>query len=203
MLLLGLILWFLPRIISTPLRIVLESLMYATALYDTYCLQHFGKGISPTMLSFLINTDSREIIDFLHSYGLQILTDWRTDILLLLIIVHVSFSFKVEKLKSLLLPHRQQWLLPICSVCILVSLVVSWPVRERLFILLSQQNLTDMEGLVFRHYHYSAYTPPLRLLYAQKTLLLTENEIRRLEESTLNAQPDSCSYRSKHIVLIQ
>ena len=202
MLLLGLLLWLLPHIVSTVLRVLLESVMYVTALFDTYCLQHFGKGISPTMLSFLINTDTGEAVDFIHTFGLQTVADWHIVTLLLLMIVHGTISLNIGRFHRLPLPRCRRWILPVCCMLLLAGLGVSWTERQRLFTLLSQQSLTDMEGLVFRHHHHSAYTPPLRLLYAYKALMLTEDEVRKLEEATFTARIDSCSHRSEHIVLI-
>lgn len=201
--LLGLILWFLPRVVSATLRITVEAIIYVTALIDTYCLYNFGKGISPTILIIFINTNESEITDFLSSYGHQLLNDWHTIVIILLMIFHAVVSLKyIKRIPwTMAIPYRR-WLLAGGGVLMVAGLMFTWPDKQRLARLLSQDNISDMEGLVFRNFDESAYLSPLRLAYALKAMNLAEKEIIILREANARAHIDSCSHRSPCIVLI-
>lgn len=203
-LLIGLFLWKTPRLLSATLRISFEVVSYVAALYDTFCIYHFGEGITPTMIAFLFNTDSHEVVDFLNTYGGEFFTDWHTDVLLLLIIGHILLSWKIRKIRLPLFHFRKckRYVLPVYCMLVSLGLVVSWPIRRQYLELLSQQNQTDTEALIFQGYYQSAYAPPLKWIFAHKSLLLVDDEIERLKESTFCTQIDSCSHRSKHIVVI-
>ena len=201
--LLGLILWFLPRRLSNTLRIVVEAVVYVTALIDTYCLYTFGKGLSPTMLVIFINTNDGEISDFLASYGRQLLNDWHTFLIVLLIIVHAIVSaFYVKRIPWLSTIPCRRWSLTGGAILLMAGVVFTWPDKQRLVKLLSQDNVSDMEGLVFRNFDESAYISPLRLAHALKAMKLSEREIAILRETNAHAHIDSCSHRSPCIVLI-
>lgn len=203
-LLMGLVLWNVPRLLAVVLRIFFEVIGYTTALYHTYCLYHFGEGISPAMLTFLFNTDSDEAADFLTTYGADLFSEWHTDVLLLLLMVHIVLSVQAKKLKLPILrfgkSHRG--ILLAFSAFVVIGLLTSWPVRRQYLELLSQQSQTETETLVFQGYHKSAYVPPLKWLFSHKAILLANKELGRLEKSTFGTRIDSCSYRSKHIVVI-
>ncbi|MBO4905819.1 MAG: phosphoethanolamine transferase [Bacteroidaceae bacterium] len=201
--LLGLLLWFLPKYVSTVVRIMIETIVYSTALIDTYCLYNFGKGLSPTMLIIFINTTDSEIADFLRSYGRQLLDDWHTILLILLVIVHLVVSYKyVKRIHWPSVVPLRKWIMVAGGVLLMVGTMFSFPDKQRLIKLLSQDNISDMEGLVFRNYDESAYISPLRLAYALRALRLSEKEIVVLREANAKARIDSCSYRSRHIVLV-
>ena len=99
------------------------------------------------------------------------------------------------------IPYRR-WLLAGGGVLMVAGLMFTWPDKQRLARLLSQDNISDMEGLVFRNFDESAYLSPLRLAYALKAMNLAEKEIIILREANARAHIDSCSHRSPCIVLI-
>lgn len=199
----GVFLWFLPKYISGILRITMETIMYGTALIDTYCLCNFGKGLSPTMLIIFINTNESEVADFLKSYGQQLFNDWHTILLILLIIGHIAVSaLYVKRIPwPIAVPHLK-WALIGGGVILMVGMIFTLPDKQRLVRLLCQDNISDMEGLVFRNYDESAYISPLRLIYAIRAMRLSEREIILLRQANAQVRIDSCSHRSPCIVLV-
>lgn len=203
LMLLGLLLWFLPRHLSNVLRIAIEAIVYITALIDTYCLYNFGKGLSPTMLVIFINTNDSEITDFLRSYGQQLVNDWHTILLILLIIIHTIVSvFYIKRIPWPIAIPCRRWILVGWGVLLLTGVVFTWQDKQRLAQLLSQENISDMEGLVFRNFDESAYLSPLRLAYALKAMKLSEREIVILRAANAQAHIESCSHRSPCIVVV-
>lgn len=199
----GLVLWFLPRYVSMALRIVVEVVFYVTALIDTYCLYHFGKGLSPTILSIFINTNDNEVADFLRSYGIQLFNDWHTIFIVLIIIIHAVVSiWWLQRIPWPLVIPRRKWVLTGATVLLVAGVICTVPDKIRLVKLFSQDNISDLEGLVFRNYDESAYAPPLRLAHAFNAMKLAEKEIVILRATNARARIDSCSHRSPCIVLI-
>ena len=75
----------LPKYLRKILRILSYLLCYITAITDVYCFTKFGSSLSPTILSLLLETDTREASEFISScLSADLLFSKVGDILLLL-----------------------------------------------------------------------------------------------------------------------
>lgn len=202
----GLLLW-LPAGWSAAVRIVLSVLLYILALTDLYCQINFGSSLSPSIIAFVLQTDFREVLDFMSAFGFTLYRWSSVHVVLLIVFFHVvaalwlGYTTLPARLCTIVKAQKRVlvalWLL-IVAVC----LPLAFSVKRQYVELMSQSSMTDMENMIFCGYNRAANTPWWRFLYAVQGNRIATRDIEQQKMTARHVTVDSCSFRSPSIVLI-
>lgn len=197
---------------------------YGTAIIDLYCYVKFDSTLNPTMLLLVGETNSSEATEFLSSYlSLDLLTS-SVGLVLLLMTVHIlsaAFSGKILRLakgracsglmtKIKDIREKCAPAVPFASGLLGAAAVIlfitygnmCWENKVLYHKLMSYDNIGDVEHELTEKHHAVQYQPLYRLAFSIYANELTAKQLVRLKESLNDVRVDSCSFRSKTIVLI-
>lgn len=220
------VLAILPKVVRRWTRLLFYVVAYVLAIIDMYCYVKFDATLNPTMLLLVGETNSAEATEFLASYLSLDIIFGRVGCMMLLailnIIVGVWYAEILSYCKKLIakLPHLHS-LLTICAdwtkqkhdmLRLVLSLVV-WILvivctcmgvenKQLLLRLMSYDNIGSVEHELTKHPHGEPYQPVYRFAFSVYANELTSRQLVRLKENIDKIKVDSCSYRSKTIVLI-
>ena len=204
--LLGILLFWLPKKLSSALRLVFSVVLYLLALTDLYCQEVFEATLSPHILAMILQTDSAEVADFFSAYAFTFLKLGLFHILLLIIVLHVMGVLMADWLTrrwNVKLSRQQRIIaVSIWAVFVIVCIPLAFSVKYDFHTLVSQPTMSDMEGVIFRTHGEAANTPLWRLLYALRGSQLARCDIERQKETAQHVVIDSCLFRSPTIVLV-
>ena len=190
---------YLPQWLRRGTQLIIGETFIFICLVDCYCQEIFFTPITPQVLSNVLLSNVREANEFFSTFiGYHVLWHWRISTLLILAIALPPLLFFLRKPLFLhdTVKYAMMALLGLCLIC-------EAPATYRYSLLFFQgQDLQEMEGLVFRHYHEEIPTPIHRMAFASYSLRISSRMLSSIKHSTFSAKPDSCSYRSPHIVLI-
>ena len=189
--------------------------MYATSIADMYCSVKFGSTFTPTMLLLIGETTGSEASEFLRSYvGWDLLaTDlgWVALILLAHILYNVFMAMARRRKLRLNLDmravHRMAAaVLPLLGlVCILMleKGIATRSDNKKAFVrLMTYDNIGDVEHELTRADAAELYLPVYRVAFSLYANRLAAQQTERLIEATNRIRVDSCSFRSRNIVLV-
>jgi heptose-I-phosphate ethanolaminephosphotransferase len=211
--LLCLLLALIPTRIRRWVRGAVGIVLYATAIVDVYCFVKFGSKLTPTMLLLVGETNGNEATEFLSTYLSWDIICTELGWILLIAFVHALWAAVYRYLK-----RRKRWpgvrLTPayqllaesmtgIAVVAMLASACQqSWPNKKAMYRLMSYDNIGDVEHELTRPDKAEQYLPIYRLAFSIYANRLAAKQIDRLVAATGEARVDSCSFRSRNIVLI-
>lgn len=212
------VLWLLPHKISIWAKRVIYFLFYLLVVVDVYCFVKFDTTITPTMLLLVGETDSREATEFLESYLTPDVVFSRLGWVLLVMVVHIIWAQVWRNRKKCLewikakwnfdLQNAVRWHLaePWLGLIMLVLFVVSAAnciADKAAFLrLMSYDNIGQVEHELTKKEKAQLYLPGYRLMFSIYANELTAKQVNKLVENIDKAKVDSCSYRSRNIVLI-
>lgn len=212
------VLWLLPHKISLWAKRVIYFLFYLLVVVDVYCFVKFDTTITPTMLLLVGETDSREATEFLESYLTPDVVFSRLGWVLLVMVVHIIWAQVWRNRKKCLawikakcnfdLKNAVRWHLaePWLGLIMLVLFVVSAAnciADKAAFLrLMSYDNIGQVEHELTKKEKAQLYLPGYRLMFSIYANELTAKQVNKLVENIDKAKVDSCSYRSRNIVLI-
>lgn len=212
------VLWLLPHKISLWAKRVIYFLFYLLVVVDVYCFVKFDTTITPTMLLLVGETDGREATEFLESYLTPDVVFSRLGWVLLVMIVHIIWAQVWRNRKKCLawikakwnfdLKNAVRWHLaePWLGLIMLVLFVVSAAnciADKAAFLrLMSYDNIGQVEHELTKKEKAQLYLPGYRLMFSIYANELTAKQVNKLVENIDKAKVDSCSYRSRNIVLI-
>lgn len=191
---------YLPERIREIIQILISEMIILICLIDCFCQDIFQTPITPQILSSIILSSTREAGEFVTTFiGFNLLYHWRITALLItaisLPIVVLLFSTRKYKIS-----HKNKI---ICLTLLVLFLVCEiLPIYKYSQLFLQGGNLQNTEGLIFRHYHEEIPTPIHRFAFACYSTHFSSQVLENIKFSTLNAQIDTCTYISPHIVLI-
>ena len=210
-----LVLSFIPWRIRRWAKGIIYAAMYSTSIVDMYCYVKFGSTFTPTMLLLIGETTGSEASEFLRSYvGWGLLG---TDLgwVLLILAVHILYNvfMAVARRKKLRLNmdmamvHRMEAVvLPLLGLVCIVMLEQGIAKRgdnKKAFVrLMTYDNIGDVEHELTRPDKAELYLPVYRVAFSLYANRLAARQIERLKETTAEIRVDSCSFRSRNIVLI-
>lgn len=191
----------LPNTLRPIIQVLLGECIIAICIVDCYCQVFLGTPITPQLLSNVQLSDARETHEFLSTFiDIGVIRHWRIATLLLFAILFpISFLLRWQRpvaYNNKRLNYAWIALLSFCIVCEIPALYK----YSQLFI--QKQNLENMEGLIFRHYHEQTQTPVHRIIFAYFASIQSGQVLDQIKHSTFEANIDSCEYISPHIVLI-
>lgn len=212
------VLWLLPHKISLWAKRVIYFLFYLLVVVDVYCFVKFDTTITPTMLLLVGETDGREATEFLESYLTPDVVFSRLGWVLLVMIVHIIWAQVWRNRKKCLawikakwnfdLKNAVRWHLaePWLGLIMLVLFVVSAAnciADKAAFLrLMSYDNIGQVEHELTKKEKAQLYLPGYRLMFSIYANELTAKQVNKLVENIDKAKVDSCSFRSRNIVLI-
>lgn len=212
------VLWLLPYKISLWAKRVIYFLFYLLVVVDVYCFVKFDTTITPTMLLLVGETDSREATEFLESYLTPDVVFSRLGWVLLVMIVHIIWAQVWRNRKKCLawiktkwnfdLQNAVRWYLaePWLGLIMLVLFVVSAAnciADKAAFLrLMSYDNIGQVEHELTKKEKAQLYLPGYRLMFSIYANELTAKQVNKLIDNIDKAKVDSCSFRSRNIVLI-
>lgn len=212
------VLWLLPHKISLWAKRVIYFLFYLLVVVDVYCFVKFDTTITPTMLLLVGETDGREATEFLESYLTPDVVFSRLGWVLLVMVVHIIWAQVWRNRKKCLawikakwnfdLKNAVRWHLaePWLSLIMLVLFVVSAAnciADKAAFLrLMSYDNIGQVEHELTKKEKAQLYLPGYRLMFSIYANELTAKQVNKLVDNIDKAKVDSCSFRSRNIVLI-
>lgn len=212
------VLWLLPHKISLWAKRVIYFLFYLLVVVDVYCFVKFDTTITPTMLLLVGETDSREATEFLESYLTPDVVFSRLGWVLFVMVVHIIWAqvWRNRKkclawikakwnfdLKSAVRWHlAEPWLGLIMLVLFVVSAANCIADKAAFLRLMSYDNIGQVEHELTKKEKAQLYLPGYRLMFSIYANELTAKQVNKLVDNIDKAKVDSCSYRSRNIVLI-
>lgn len=189
--------------LSQPFRSFIQCIIgesfLAICLIDCYCQSLFGTPITPQILSNFLLSDVREIHEFISTFiGIHLLSYWRITVLLLLCLILPIWLFVSHSLSKRYEFWGKIWM-TILTICIASEILPSYKFIQ---LFCQHQDLKNLEGLIFRHYHEEIPTPLHRFVIAYYSLKQSKYVLDYIKRTTFSAQTDGCSYLSPHIVLV-
>lgn len=212
------VLWLLPRSVAKWLKRFIYVFFYMIVLVDVYCFVKFDTTITPTMLLLVGETDSREAAEFLESYLTGSVVFSRLGWVLLVLLAHVAWVLiwhNRPKCKAWLEAKTgmalgvpgwwrmaEPWLGLVFLVMFVVSTVKCFADKTAFVRLMSYDNIGQVEHELTKKEKAQLYLPGFRLVFSIYANELTAKQVKTLVENIDKAKVDSCSFRSKNIVLI-
>lgn len=217
--LLTLLLWLIPRKVALWVKRVMYVAAYAVALVDVYCFVKFDTTITPTMLLLVGETNSDEASEFIESYLSPDIIFSRVGWVLLVLLAHVAWTImltRAGKLRAWISAKArrftdsyagmgdklQPWLGGALVAVFTYSLVTGWNNKAAYVRLMSYDNIGSVEHELTRKDCAVMFHPVYRLAFSIYANELTAKQVRKLVDNIDKARVDSCSYRSKNIVVI-
>ncbi len=222
--LLAILLTLLPLKVRRWAKGLIYVIAYGTAVVDMYCFVKFDSTLNPTMLLLVGETNSGEAAEFLGSYINFDILGSSVGLVLLLILVHILTAVFGKRIKKALITLADKWAnyfqakvthtirkasLPVMTVLGLLAAVLfivygsmCWENKMLYARLLSYKNIGDVEHELTKKPHAEQYQPIYRLVFSVYANKLTANQLVRLKASLKKVTVDSCSYRSRNIVLV-
>ncbi len=189
----------LPNTLRPIIQVLLGECVIVICIVDCYCQVFLGTPITPQLLSNVQLSDTREAHEFLSTFiGINVIRHWRIATLLLVAILF-PISFLLRWQQPIIKKRLNYVWIAILSFCIVYEIPALYK-YSLLFI--QKQNMENLEGLIFRHYHEQTPTPVHRIIFAYFTSIQSGQVLDQIKHSTFEADIDSCEYISPHIVLI-
>lgn len=212
------VLWLLPHKISLWAKRVIYFLFYLLVVVDVCCFVKFDTTITPTMLLLVGETDGREATEFLESYLTPDVVFSRLGWVLLVMVVHIIWAQVWRNRKKCLawiktkwnfdLQNAVRWHLaePWLGLIMLVLFVISTinciADKTAFMRLMSYDNIGQVEHELTKKDKAQLYLPGYRLMFSIYANELTAKQVNKLVDNIDKAKVDSCSFRSRNIVLI-
>ncbi len=212
------ILTLIPKKIRLWIKRIIYTLSYAVAIVDLYCFVKFDTTITPTMLLLVGETDSREATEFLESYLSFDIVFSRLGWILLLVLIHVAWAVvwhwrgkcaawldgKLPRLRAVAAKSAiaEPWTGVAAILIFVLCAVQSFDNKAAFVRLMSYDNIGDVEHELTEKERAVIFQPVYRLAFSIYANELTAKQVRTLVENIDRVKVDSCSFRSKNIVLI-
>ena len=208
------LLTLIPRKIRIFVRSLLYVILYGVAIADMYCYERFESTLTPTMLMLVGETTPQEAGEFLTGYLSWDIVSSLVGWVLLLILVHVLWTF----MRWWLLKQTQKLVLPQINPILVTSLkaILSLVVACLLFLcifqtkdnkvamhrMFSYDTIGQVERELTRKDQANFYVPVYRLAFSAFANHLASHQLVQLKAASGKIQIDSCSYRVPNIVLV-
>ncbi len=211
------LLCLIPRKLKIWVRRGFYVIAYITALADLYCFVKFDASINPTILLLVFETNAREIKEFFTSYLSADVIFSRMGLVLLLIIIHAAWTFlwrrrsgkkiipspELHKVSnSINYEKTKPWLGGLFTILFICCAVMCWNNKKALVRLVSYDNIGDVEHELTKKDKATLYQPVYRLSFSIYANVLATKQVRKLVKNIDRIDVDSCSFRSKNIILI-
>lgn len=206
---------FLPRRGRRWARALLYIILYPVAIADVWCFVRFGSTITPTMLLLVGETNGSEASEFLSSYLNWDVIASPVGWILLIMLLHIAYNIvrmiirrmkHRPRLDAALTAKVDLWVVPILGI-VAISLFVTGCLecrsnKQAMVRLMTYGTIGEVEHELTRKNRAVLYLPIYRLAFSVYANRLAARQLDRLIDTTRHIAVDSCSFRSKDIVLI-
>lgn len=223
---LAVVLAVIPEKIRKWVRPVLCAVAYIMAVIDLYCYVKFDSTLTPTMLLLVGETTGGEATEFLSSYISWSILNSCVGTVMLLAVLNILFGMWGKKLlkglysfleKKTDFPNKldaiynkikdmQHVVRPVAGTAVLILFCLCanacWGNKQLFVKLMSYDNIGDVEHELTEKKKAVQYQPIYRFAFSVYANELTAKQLVRLKASLDDVKVDSCSFRSKNIVLI-
>ncbi|MGN1263955.1 MAG: sulfatase-like hydrolase/transferase, partial [Prevotella sp.] len=213
-------------IVPLRLRRLLRGLfyifIYPVTLIDVYCYVKFDSALTPSLLLLAGETNGNEASEFIRSYLNTDILLSPVGLILLVLAVHLCFNIALtvmrrkgfsfgrrlcsDKRRMLLIDGAIRFAAPFAGFAAVALFVwggfVCLNNKAAMFRLVSADTIGKVEHELTRKDRAVLYLPAYRLAFSVYANMLTSKQIDRLIETASHADVDSCTFRSKNIVLI-
>ena len=205
-------------------RSLLYIILYGIALADTYCFVNFGSTLNPSMLMLVGETNADEAGNFISACLSPTVIFSNVGWILLVMLLQVAVAlFRKPLIKGigfciacveLAGQHRKLAFVPKVThalpyalttagiVLFCVGVWTSWPNKVATHKLMTRHNIGEVEHTLTEKGHAQLYLPVYRLNFSVYANKLAAHQITKLIHAAKHVQVDSCSFRSRNIVLI-
>lgn len=173
-----------PEKVRRGVKYVLSIFLYGLAMVDVWCYSNLGSGITPMLVSDIVNTNSREAGEALSNFLTFKSIFSPVLIIVALAALHVFFTFK-----HFLLPRLN------VSDTVLGGLALVLLAGSAVVALPGKKAYLDGDGA-------QAYLPVYRLWVAQSAAHQGRKAVANVEKVNSDVQIDSCTHLSPDIVII-
>lgn len=208
------LLMLVPQKIRLWVKALLYIVFYGVAIVDTFCLERFESTLTPTMLMLVSETTRQETAEFLKSYLSWDVITSRVGWILLLILVHLLWTFlrffTKNIRKRLLLPKIHPALTTVCRA--VLGLVVAWLLvdtgiqawgnKVAMHRMFSLKTIGQVEWELHRKDKAEFYLPVYRLAFSYFANHVAADQVEELSATYQEVVVDSCSFRVPNIVLV-
>lgn len=213
-----------PLKIRRWVRALIYLVVYPTFIVDMYCFTKFGTALSPTMLLLVGETNTGEASEFLSTYlNWDILS---TDVGIIVNFALVHFAVNLVWAMRRMRPVRDHlnWLrdivnlvrlkmgvlwhfvTPILGIFVIDFIVNGisdrWDNKIAFHRLMTYDTVGEIEHELTRKDKAELYTPIYRLWFSIHANRLAAQQVDTLIKATNNIKIDTCSFKSKNIVLV-
>ena len=208
------LLTLIPRMVRIYVRALLYVIFYGVAIVDLYCYERFESTLTPTMLMLVGETTPQEAGEFLKGYLSWEVIESQVGWILLLILIHILWTFVHCWLKKLTL----EMVLPqvntivvivfkalfsiIVAVLLCLSISQTWDNKVAMRRMFSYDTVGQVEHELTRKDQANFYIPIYRLVFSAFANHLASHQLVQLKAASEKFQIDSCSYRAPNIVLV-
>ena len=208
------LLTLIPRMVRIYVRALLYVIFYGVAIVDLYCYERFESTLTPTMLMLVGETTPKEAGEFLKGYLSWEVIESQVGWILLLILIHILWTFVHCWLKKLTL----EMVLPqvntivvivfkalfsiIVAVLLCSSISQTWDNKVAMRRMFSYDTVGQVEHELTRKDQANFYIPIYRLVFSAFANHLASHQLVQLKAASEKFQIDSCSYRAPNIVLV-
>lgn len=206
------------------IRALIYLIVYPTSIVDIYCFTRFGTSLNPTMLLLVGETNSGEASEFLSTYLNWDILSTDVGIIVNIALIHLAVNIiwamrrmrpvrdhlnwlrdgvNKAKLKLGFLGH---FLTPVLGIFIVVFLISGindrWDNKVAFHRLMSHKTVGKIEHELTRKDKAELYSPIYRLWFSIHANRLAAQQVNTLLEATNNIKIDTCTFKSKTIVLV-
>lgn len=223
---LAVVLAVIPEKIRKWVRPILCAVAYIMAVIDLYCYVKFDSTLTPTMLLLVGETTGGEATEFLSSYINWSILNSCVGTVMLLAVLNILFGMWGKKLlkglysfleKKTDFPNKldaiynkikdmQHVVRPVAGTAVFILFCLCanacWGNKQLFVKLMSYDNIGDVEHELTEKKKAVQYQPIYRFAFSVYANELTAKQLVRLKASLDDVKVDSCSFRSKNIVLI-
>ena len=208
----GVILSLFPQKVRRWLRGIFYVMVYPIVIVDVFCFVKFESTISPTMLLLLGETNSSEAKEFFASY-LSFDVLWSSvGIALLIALLHLLWNIIKRYFVRLRLQTTNATMILGGAARVFAALMIVyvfaeyyepiWDNKSAMHRLFSYKNIGDVEHELTKKDKAQLYAAPQRLAFSIYSNKLADAQVEKLIKGVADIKVDSCSFRSKNIVLI-
>lgn len=188
-----------PKYLRKYIRGFIAVCAYILAIADAFLNKLFYAKIGPEVINLILETNQQESREFLDQYLKFDILFSGVGIILIIIIIHIVCEYSSHQQFNKLKFWHNPIFKTICVFSILISIGISINSRIKLIKIMNARNIEETDLYIN---NYTLNTPVNNLLFGIKMRQLANKEFSVIADYQEKIHVDSCSYTSKHIVLI-
>jgi len=219
--LLCLLLALIPKAVRRWVRFLAAAALYIMAVIDIFCFVKFDSTFNPSMLMLVSETTKSETKEFFSTYLTPDVIFSPLGAVVLLMIAHIIWGcilrWAERKRKnrrrnltvSVLSDNLNRWgdvIQPAAGLACIVIFVIAaanvWENKRLMTKLMTRDSIGQVEHTLTEKDKAQLYIPVYRFIFSMYSNQLASTQVDDLKEAVKEVAVDSCSFRSRNIILI-